>query len=232
MNSKLKRFVVCAGVAFLLLFPRPVNADLFGGDIPLLIQIVVNTLQELAQLRAIVGSSQDSLSLMREINQGINDSLNIIQTMRKNQSPGVFGDWKSVDGALGQIQQIYGIVVPSPNSQMEQITDQSVAEAVELNNSVYDYTNQIDDLGEEIKTYSHAVSPGGAQKLTAQTLGIMLHVMNESLRTQATGLKLQAQALELSNSREKESSQEIVQNNLDLKNAMLNADLRFQTPRF
>jgi len=212
--------------------PRPVKADFFGGDIPLLIQIVVNTLQQLAQLRAILGNAEDSLALMRDINRGINDALNVARTISGDRGPGVFENWKTVDEALRQIQEIYGIVVPSPNSRVEQTTDQSVAEAVKLNNSVYDYTKQIDELGEQIKSYSHAVSPGGAQKLTAQTLGVMLHVMNQSLRTQATGLKLQAQSLELTNRREKESSRAIVQNNLDLKNAMSDANPKFQTPRF
>lgn len=232
MRSRLKRILVFFAILLSLSYPRPVRADLWGGDIPLLIQIVANTLQQLAQLRAILGNAQDSLALMRDINRGINDALNVARTISGDRSAGVFENWKTVDEALRQIQDIYGIVVPSPNSRIEQTTDQSVAEAVKLNNSVYDYTKQIDELGEQIKSYSHAVSPGGAQKLTAQTLGVMLHVMNQSLRTQATGLKLQAQSLELVNRREKESSREIVQNNLDLKNAMSGANPKFQTPRF
>ena len=65
-----------------------------------------------------------------------------------------------------------------------------------MNNSIYDYTAQLDKIGEEIKQYSHAVSPGGAQKLTAQSLGVVVHVMNEQLRATATGLKMQAQTID------------------------------------
>ena len=232
MRKNLKR--IAFFILFLLIFsyPRNVNADFFGGDIPLLTQIVVNTLQQLAQLRAILGTGQDSLSLLRDINRGINDSLNLAKTIGPDQNPGIYGNVRSVDDALRLIQETYGVVAISPNSKIEQNTDQSVAEAIKLNQSVFNYTAQIDDLSEQIKVYSHAVSPGGAQKLTAQSMGVMLQVMNENLRTQATGLKLQAQALEMTNQREKESTKAMMQNNLDLKNAMQMANPKFETPRF
>jgi len=232
MKTRLKRIAIFLFLLLLFSYPRTVNADFFGGDIPLLIQIVANTLQQLAQLRAILGTGQDSLALMRDINRGINDSLDMARTIGNNQNPGLYGNVKSVDDALRLIQDTYGVVVQSPNSKIEQNTDQSVAEAIKFNNSVYDYTTQVDDLSEQIKTYSHAVSPGGAQKLTAQTMGVMLQVMNENLRTQATGLKLQAEALELGNEREKQSTKAMMQNNLDLKNAMQQANPKFETPRF
>lgn len=94
----------------------------------------------------------------------------------------------------------------SPDAKAQSSVDQSVAEAVALNGAIYDYTKQIDQIGEDIKSFSHSVSPGGAQKLTAQSLGVVIHVLTQSLRAQGTLLKLQAQSVALTNKHEKDSS--------------------------
>ena len=78
----------------------------------------------------------------------------------------------------------------------------------------------------------HVVSPGGAAKLTAQSLGVMLNLQNEMLRTQATGLKLQAQALALNNRREKAQTRQMIENTDNLQSALGSAKPQFQLPRF
>lgn len=215
-----------------LLAPTTSRADIFGGDVAVLVQILANAVQQLAQLENLLHNGQDSLQLMRDINRGINDSMQMVKTIYPNLDPGVYRDWTSANDALQKLQQIYGIIGNSPNRQIFQDTDQGVAEAVALNNSVYQYTQQIDELGEAIKASSHDVSPGGAQKLTAQTLGVMLHVMNQSLRTQATGLKLQAQALVVQNKKEKDGTSQYLQNADVLTTAMKSDNSQFKAPRF
>lgn len=101
-----------------------------------------------------------------------------------------------------------------------------------LNNSIYDYTKQIDQIGEQVKVYSHQVSPGGAQKLTAQTMGVLLHVMNTSLRAQATGLKLQAQNTAIQNKKDKEFTRNTLKITDDLQAAMKAQKTELQMPRF
>lgn len=149
-----------------LSFAPASRADLFGGDVAVLTQILANALQQLAKLNSILKSGNDSLNLMREIHKGINDSLNMIRTIDPNWNPGIYQDWENVDRALSELERIYGSIPTSTTeSRVQKDSDQSIAEAVALNNSIYQYTKEIDRLGEEIKGASHAVSPGGAQKL-------------------------------------------------------------------
>ncbi len=225
--KKLKVFVV---VAFLTC--QPARADMFGGDVAVLMQILANALQQLAQLQKMLQTGNDTLGLMREINRGINDSLALARTISPNLDPGIYKNWETVQGALGQLESIYGIADSSLNQKVYKDTDQNVAEAVQLNNSIFEYTKTIDQIGEQVKRASHDVSPGGAQKLTAQTLGVMLHVMNQNLRTQGTGLKLQAQAMALQNKKEKDSTRDYLANAGVLKNAMKNEKTEFKVPRF
>jgi len=215
-----------------LVDPTALRADMFGGDVVVLGQILANALQQLEQLRQIVGAGEDSLSLMRDINRGINDSLHLVQTISPNRDPGLYKGWLRAQDALAGLQQIYGAVVPSNNERVQRDTDQNVAEAVALNNSLYTYTRQIDDVGQEIESASHSTSPGGAQKLTAESLGVIIHVLNASLRAQATGLKLHAQELAIQNRKDKEETKFTLDASDNLSNSMKNQDTSFQLPRF
>ena len=208
------------------------SASIFGEETLVLAQILANAIQELIQLKQILGASKDSLSLMEEINKGINDSLALYKTIYPNADPGLYSDWRNPLSAIQKLQGIYGVIVPSADSRVQHDTDQQIVEAVALNNSIYEYAGQIDQIGEDVKRYSHEVSPGGAQKLTAQTLGVMLHVLNQQLRAQATGLKLQSQSLALENKKEKDSSRLMLESSGSLALAMKNDKIKFDMPRF
>ncbi len=219
-------------IAASLVVSTPAKADMFGGDLIYLAQILANAIKQLTELKNLVETGEDQLNLMREINRGINDSLNLARIINPNIDPGIYKDWQNVGDALVKLQSIYGIVTNSPDSKVYSDTDQNVAEAVTLNNDIYKYTQNIDELGEAIKDFSHDVSPGGAQKLTAQTLGVMLQVMNQSLRTQATGLKLQAQTMAVQNKKEKDSTKQYLETANTLRVAMKKEKIQFVAPRF
>lgn len=227
----MKKFIsICLSI--LLLSTQPARASIFGEETVVLAQILANALQQLAQLKQILDTGKSNLDLIREINRGINDSMNLVRTVYPNIDPGIYKDWQSVQDAVNKLETIYGVADPSLNQRVYRDTDQNVAEAVQLNNSIYQYTQQIDEIGEAIKQVSHDVSPGGAQKLTAQTLGVMLHVMNQNLRAQATGLKLQAQSMALQNKKDKDSTREFLSNSETLRVAMKNEKAEFKAPRF
>lgn len=219
-------------LAFHLVCVPTARADIWGGDVAVLVQILANALQQLAQLRSILETGRDSVDLIRDINRGIADSLNLIRTISPNTDPGLYKDWEKVSDALKNLENVYGIVIDSHDSRVQRDTDQSVAEAITLNNSIYKYTKEIDEIGESIKSQSHSVSPGGAAKLTAQSLGVMLNLQNEMLRTQATGLKLQAQAMALENRKDKERTRQMVAGADGLNSALGGAKPEFKLPRF
>ncbi len=227
-----KNFVKIILTAALMLTPFNARADLFGADVAVLTQILTQAIQQLYQLKQIFEQGKDSLELIREINRGINDSLNLVRTVYPDIDPGIYRDWDRIDRAIRGVQEVYGAVTPSPDAPIQRDTDQNIAEAIALNNSVYEYTREIDEIGEAIKRYSHDVSPGGAQKLTAQSLGVMLNVLNQTLRTQATGLKIQAQALAVQNHKEKESTRRTLEVADTLSQSMKAQDVSFQMPRF
>ncbi len=208
------------------------QASMFGEETAVLIEILANAVKQLHELQAVVNAGEDTLGLLRDINKGINDSLYTLKSIYPDVDPGIYKEWDKVQSGLQKLETLYGVVAPSKEFEIQRDTDRNVAEAVALNNNIYDYTKEIDAIGEEIKNYSHVVSPGGAQKLTAQSMGVMLHVMSQSLRAQATGLKLQAQTVAVQNKKEKDMTKHFLDSSKTLKMALKNQDTSFELPRF
>ncbi len=224
----LSAVALCLG----LLIPNYSQADIFGGDVVVLTQILANAVQQLLQLKQLLQNGEDSLNLMRDVNKGINNSLAVINSISPYVNPGLYGDLKNITDVLQKVQGIYGIAGSSPEQTIYQNTDQAIAEAITMNSTIYDYTKNLDQIGEEIKQYSNEASPGRAQKLTAQTLGVMIHVMNQQLRAQATGLKLSAQQAALQNKKEKDETAQYLDQATVLNQAMQSNDMSFDMPRF
>lgn len=215
-----------------LLTPRLSKADMFGGDLVILASILSNAVQQLTQLRQMLSTGKDSLNLLNDINRGLNDALGTIQSSGAIRDPGLFQELKRAQEGLRYFQDVYGKPVDSSETRVQQHADQSVAEAVALNNAMYDYAKELDKIGERIKSQSNMASPKGAQKLTAQSLGVMVQMLNQSLRAQATSLKLQAQSMAIQNRKDKQHSEQVQKTSQKLNAAMAATRPEFKYPRF
>lgn len=207
MRIRLKRILALFLIALAAGFPNSARADFWGGDLPLLIQIVANTAQQLVQLRNILGTGVDTLHYVQDINRGIRDAMAIIRTQNTTLTPGVLSQLNTVDQLLGAVEKLYGIVPNTADAPMQRTVDQSVAEAIHTHNEAYKYAATVDPEAERIKDYARFVSPLGAERLTAQSMGVVITVMNQLLRTNAAILKLQSEQVALGNRREKIESQ-------------------------
>jgi hypothetical protein len=217
---------------FLFFWCSSLKADLFGGDILLLTQILANAVQQLSKLQSIIGTAQDNLNLVRQINQGINDSLNLMKKISPNTDPGMYGDWQNIQDAMSKLNSIYGEIPDSNEAKIQKDTDTSVAEAITFNNQFYKYTKELDQIGEDIQNQSHAVSPGGAAKLSAQALGLIVQILNQNLRAQSSLLKIQAQGMAVNNRQEKAKTKHFLSNSQELENAMKKEVFKVSVPRF
>jgi len=208
------------------------RADIFGADVVVLTQILANAVFQLARLKEIVGAAEDHVELVRQINQGISDSLEILRRIDPNLDPGIYRDWRTVPEALEKLRQIYGVVPDSPEAAAQRDLDQGIAEAVAYNNGFYAYSQDLDKLADRIQSHSHSVSPAGAARLTAQSLGVMIQVLNQNLRAHSTLLKLHAQELALRNRKEKNSTSHYVEAGMGLRDALKRKPVGFKVPRF
>lgn len=206
--NRWKRYLLAPILALSLTIGQSARADFWGGDVVILAQILSNAVQQLAQLQSILGNGRDTLGLLRDINRGLRDAVGLIRTANQTLRPGVLSDLDNLDQVLARIEELYGKVPNTPEGRMQLLTDRSVAEAIELHNEAFRYADRIDPEAERIKDYAHVVNPQGAAKVTVQGIGVMIHILNQILRTNAAILKMQSEQLALQNRRGKLDSEQ------------------------
>ena len=232
---KKRKFIASNLVVCLLLSfstPQRAKADLWGGDVVVLVKILANAIAQLEQMRRVVGQTRDNLRLARDLNSGINDVLNLMKTAFPETELGIYKDWDNVQSALREMESIYGTALSAKQFAHQGHLDQSVAEAILLYNKLTKHSKRVDLIGENVKARSASVSPKGAVRLQAQVSGVQLHVQNQSLRTQGAMLKLQAQNSAMRNKKEKDETKFFIDSANQLKKAMKEHEPTYKTPRF
>jgi len=227
MKAKIVGLFLCLVI---FMQPRIAYADFFGGDLPLLAAIVANTLEQLTKLQSIIGSGKDTLALLQEINRGIREAMAIIRTQNSTLSPGVLSDLQNAAQLLSAIERLYGKIPNTSQAPVQATTDLTVAESIHLHNEAFRYADAVDPEAERIKDYAKEVSPLGAQRLSAQALGVLIHVMNQVLRTNAAILKIQSETLALQNRKEKMQSAQFRLKYDDLSKAVREIKPNYQLP--
>ncbi len=207
-----KRIFTILVSALLLLSPKPAKADLFGGDVLVLTQILAQAIQTVITLKSVLENGKDSLDLLRDINAGVRSGLDLIRIVNPNFNPGVYGNLNDADSVLRALQAVYGTIPQGMDEELMKSQDQSVAEVISMNRNLYDYADQVDREKEKILFHAQVVSPQGAGKLQNQALGVLIGVTTQLLRTQSQMLKIMAQNMAYDNRKEKLATQNFQEN--------------------
>lgn len=215
----------------LILGPRSAKADLFGGDVVVLTQILAQAIQTVITLKSMLENGKDTLDLMRDINAGVRSGLDLIRIINPNFNPGVYGDLKDVDAVLRALQSVYGAIPQGMDEDLMKSQDQSVAEVIAMNRNLYDYADQVDREREKILFHAQLVSPQGAGKLQNQALGVLIGVMTQLLRTQSQMLKIMGQNMAYDNRKEKLSTQNFQENYQGLSRGFSDLPKETKLPR-
>ncbi|MFP5520427.1 MAG: hypothetical protein ACLGGX_11025 [Bdellovibrionia bacterium] len=198
-----KKRIIAITLCFTLILPKPVKADLFGGDVAVLVQILAQTIKQLYELQRIVSTGQDTLSLMRDINRGIRDGLAIIRIVNPKFNPGLYGGLETIDQVQRAIEDLYGAIPQTSEYRLQEAQDKSVSESIAMNGTLFQYADSVDEETKRIIAHAQKVSPQGAGKLTAESLAVLIGVTTQVLRTNSMMLKMMGQNMALSNRKEK-----------------------------
>jgi len=204
LKKKIMTIIVC----FTLIVPRPAKADLFGGDVVVLLKILAQSIQQLYELRQILGTGKDTLTLMRDINRGIREGLAIIRIINPKFNPGLYGSLETADQVQRAIEDLYGVIPQTSEYRLQEAQDRSVAESIAMNGTLFQYADSVDEETKRIIAHSEAVNPQGSAKLTNQSLAVLIGVTTQVLRTNSMMLKMMGQNMALSNRKEKLQAQQ------------------------
>jgi len=199
----MKKKIIAIMICFTLAIPKPAKADLWGGDVVVLTQILLQTIKQLIELRQIVNTGQDSLSLWRDINRGIRDGLRVIQIINPKFNPGLYGSLETSEQVQRAIEDLYGVIPKTSEFRLQEAQDRSVSESIAMNGTLFQYADSVDEETRRIIAHSQSVNPQGAAKLTNQSLAILIGVTTQVLRTNSMMLKMMGQNMALSNRKEK-----------------------------
>ncbi len=209
MKNKISAVIIAT---LIFIGPRSAKADLFGGDVVVLTQILAQAIQTVITLKSVLENGKDSLNLMRDINAGVRSGLDIIRIVNPHFNPGVYGNLDKADEVLRALHSVYGTVPQGMDEDLMKSQDQSVAEVIAMNRNLYDYADQVDNERDKILLHAQVVSPQGAGKLQNQALGVLIGVTTQLLRTQSQMLKIMAQNMAYDTRKEKLATQNFQEN--------------------
>lgn len=206
--KRMKKVFLAMILSITLIVPKPAKADLFGGDVVVLTQILLNAIQQLAQLQQILTTGGDTLGLLREVNRGIKDGISALQMINPRFNPGIYGNLENADQVLRIIDDLYGRIPQTAEMRLQKAQDLSASESISMNGTLFRFADQADEESKRIFAHSQNVNPQGAAKLTAQSLAVLIGVSTQVLRTNSMMLKAMGENMALQNRKEKlQSSQ-------------------------
>lgn len=211
---------------------KKARADLFGGDVVVLTQILFQTIQQLMQLKQMYDNARSQYEFIKNINGGIDQALGNLNSTFKHFDPKSYDDWYSVQQGLKKIEDLYGVAPESKDKKSQELGDMVISEALTLNQNIFERADHVSNIGERIKSRANQASPKGAQKVTAESMGVVVQLLNESLKAQGQQLKLSAQGLALKNREEKQETALFLNSAKELKKKMKEQKSSFKVPRF
>lgn len=182
-------------IPLLCLYSSPVRADFWGGDLPLLAQIVTNTLQTLYQL-------QQQTTLLNDEMAGIKNRISRIQTIAEMVQPSSWEKWRDPREAVNRLRIIYGTIPKEYRSEKADAIEDELSRAMNAISRIGPGANTSFQSGKELERRGADSSPGVAQKLTASGVGSLVTLESQSLVLQSHITSLLTQMLANGNERE------------------------------
>lgn len=182
-------------ISLLSLLPLQSKADLWGADLPLLAEIVFNTLHTMSELEQQTTYMNDELA-------GIKDRINRIRTIADVVQPSSWDKWKDPKEALNRLRIIYHTLPKEYRSEKYDNIEDELAKAMNLVARVGVDTQTSFKSGKELERRGADASPGVAQKLTASGVGTLIAQEAQSQVIQSHITSLLTQMLAEGNEKE------------------------------
>lgn len=188
----MKKLVLVSAFLFL---PYQAKADLWGADLPLLAEIVFNTLHTMMELEKQSQHMNDELA-------GIKNRINRIRTISDAVQPSQWEKWKDPREAVNRLRIIYHAMPKEYRSEKYDTIEDEIAKAMNLAARVAPESKSSFESGKELERRGADASPGVAQKLTASGVGSLISLESQSLTMQSHVITLLAQMLADGNEKE------------------------------
>ncbi len=214
-----------------ILFSLPARADLFGGDVAVLVQILAENIKHYEQFQMMISQGRNADQYLRWVNSGIENSIGLLQALPVKDER-ILADLYNFKSAVDKISVLYGMVPKSKLEALQTLNDQTVAESIRMANSFKDYSDQQEQNSITILRDSRQASPKGAARMQAEASGQILNSLSQLIRLNTQMLKLQSEQLAMQNKQGKDQVDSYERFNSDLSHGFQNFKLDQTLSRF
>lgn len=218
-------------LTFIILTGRPARADLFGGDVAVLIEILAENIKHYYQLQQMIGQARSTEDYLRLVNSGIDNSMGLLNTL-PIKDEGIMADLASFKQALNAVENLYGAVPKSKEQMLHLLNDQTIAESIRMANSFKKYSQDQEENSVRIAIQSRQASPKGAARMQAETSAQILQSMSQLIRLNTQMLKLQSEQFAMQNKNGKTEVANFMRVNDGLTNGFKNFKLDMSLGKF
>lgn len=213
-----------------LVSPGVARADLFGGDVAVLTQILAESIKQYYQLKQLIGQGQDNLDYLRWLNAGIDNSIGLLESLPIKDER-ILADLKEFKGAVQKVELLYGKVPKSPESALQLLHDETVAESLKMATSFKDYSEAQERNSRLIAAQAREASPKGAARMQAETSAEILSTLSQLIRLNTQMLKMQSEQFAMTNKSAKDGVASFQKVNQDLGTGFskFKPDMKFVT---
>lgn len=193
MKRKIITWICIASIVFSAIIGHKAKEAraAWGAEIPFLIKIIAETVRQVQALHAIIGTTRQTVGLLEEMNRGVKEVLRIAQTAHIPLPKQVYETARTIEDATHEARKLYG-ALPERVPVHTRAHFRSGVESLFLSQDAFEYSKFLDGAGERIKSSAVVASQSSATRLTAQSLGVLLHAVSHSNRIQAKNLEISA----------------------------------------
>lgn len=182
----------------------PAKADIWGGDVAVLMQILAENIQHYYQLKTMIGQGNDQAEFLRQLNAGIENSIGILQSLPVKDEK-ILANLREFQGAMRSVSDVYGAIPNSQIATMQSLHDQTIAESLRMVNTFKDYSETQEQNSVMFAAQSREASPKGAARMQAEASAQILGSLSQLIRLNTQMLKLQSEQFGMSNKNGKDS---------------------------
>ena len=207
----------------------------FGMDaaamIPYLIELISQAIKQYGELKQISDTTSDYKNIIERYHAGLDDALRLLSGLPV-QDESLLGQIRNFREAMWKIEDVYGAIPKSPETQMLKLHDNSVAESMKIVEDLKEYANHQEGNADRALDFARDASPKGAARATVETNAAILHTLNQLLRVNGQLLKIQSEGLALSNKGDKDSVLHYQRFHHDMGRSLNGFPGDFATPHF
>jgi hypothetical protein len=198
-------FLVASGLMVASLLNSDLaKADIFGGDVAVLTQILQQTIQEIAIMRQTLDVAKGDSDLLQRANRDIDTALSEIYAIQDVvRETNEIGKTKDPVELLNRLRGIYGSLPRLGNIRALEFSDKVAGTGLGIENDSYAHAGVLDAAAVRLQDQAKTASPGKAQQLTAQSQTTIIHSLAQIERNGGTSARIEATQLAMKNNEEK-----------------------------